>query len=147
VVAVGEGAQAASDQGHSAEAGAGLAGCVGAGGVLLAVLAITRSLQPMVCTCKGHLHGCWQMPLEQLQDVQVFVCVLKVLKSLFSAPGTCFVLSLLFLCEVESQWSRPGLPGAAESHMEITGNSDGRVRLFSFLRKNNLKLRLRQDWT
>lgn len=72
VVAVGEGAQAASYQGHSAEASAGLAGCVGAGGVLLAVLTVTRGLQPVVRTCKRHLHGCWgKGPLELLQDKQV----------------------------------------------------------------------------
>ena len=58
VVAVGEGAQAAGDQGHGAEAGAGLAGCVGAAGVLLAVLAVSRGLQPVVRACKGYLHGC-----------------------------------------------------------------------------------------
>lgn len=67
VVAVGEGAQAASNQGHGAEAGTGLACCVGAGGVLLAVLTITWGLQPVVCTRKGHLHDCWQRPLELLQ--------------------------------------------------------------------------------
>lgn len=60
VVAVGEGAQAAGDQGHGAEAGSGMAGRVGAGGVLLAVLAVARGLQPVVRTRKGHLHGCWQ---------------------------------------------------------------------------------------
>lgn len=76
---MGEGAQAASYQGHGAEAGTGLAGCVGAGGVLLAVLTVTRGLQPVVRTCKGHLHGC----LELLQDKQGFVCVLKVLNSFF----------------------------------------------------------------
>lgn len=72
VVAVGEGAQAAGYQGHGAETGTGLAGCVGAGGVLLAVLTITWSLQPVVCTRKGHLHGCWQRLLELLQDKKVF---------------------------------------------------------------------------
>lgn len=81
---MGEGAQAASYQGHGAEAGTGLAGCVGAGGVLLAVLTVTRGLQPVVRTCKGHLHGC----LELLQDKQGFVCVLKVLNSVFSHCGT-----------------------------------------------------------
>lgn len=70
---MGEGAQAAGDQSHCAEAGAGLAGCVGAGGVLLAVLAIARGLQPVVRTCKGHLHGCWQRTLELLRDKQIFV--------------------------------------------------------------------------
>lgn len=58
MVAVGEGAQAASDQGHGAEAGACLAGRVGAGGVLFAVLAVSRGLQPVVRARKGHLHGC-----------------------------------------------------------------------------------------
>lgn len=73
MVAVGEGAQAASYQGHGAEAGAGLAGCIGAGGVLLAVLAVSWGLQPVVRTRKGHLHGCWLGPLELPQDKQVFV--------------------------------------------------------------------------
>lgn len=82
MVAVGEGAQAASYQGHGAKAGTSLAGCVGAGGVLLAVLTVTRGLQPVVRTCKGHLHGCWQRPLELLQDKHGFVCVLKVVNSL-----------------------------------------------------------------
>lgn len=76
VVAVGEGAQAAGDQGHSAEAGAGLAGRVGAGGVLLAVLTVTRGLQPVVRARKGHLHGCRQRPLELLPHKQGFVRVL-----------------------------------------------------------------------
>lgn len=66
VVAVGEGAQAARYQRHGAEAGTGLAGGVRAGGVLLAVLAVTRGLQPVVRACKGHLHGCWRRPLELL---------------------------------------------------------------------------------
>lgn len=57
VVAVGEGAQAASYQGHGAEASAGLARCVRAGGVLLAVLAVARGFQPVVRARKGHLHG------------------------------------------------------------------------------------------
>lgn len=81
VVAVGEGAQAASYQRHGAEAGTCLAGCVRAGGVLLAVLTVTWGLQPVVRTCKGHLHGCWRRPLELLQDKHCFVCVL--LNSLF----------------------------------------------------------------
>lgn len=49
---MGEGAQTAGDQGHCAEAGSGMAGSVGAGGILLTVLPIARSLQPMVRTCK-----------------------------------------------------------------------------------------------
>ena len=57
MVAVGEGAQAASDQRHGAEASTGLAGAVGAGGILLTVLAVPRGLQPVVRTCKRHLHG------------------------------------------------------------------------------------------
>jgi len=40
-----------------------------------------------------------------LKEVTVFV----------SVRGT-WIVSLLFLCEVESQRSRPVLPGAAESH-------------------------------
>lgn len=60
VVAVGEGAQAARYQRHRAEAGAGLAGGVGAGGVLLVVLAVTRGLQPVVGAREGHLHDCWR---------------------------------------------------------------------------------------
>lgn len=68
MVTVGEGAQAASYQRHGAEASAGLAGRVGAGGVLLAVLAVTWGLQPMVGAREGHLHGCWQTPLEMPQD-------------------------------------------------------------------------------
>lgn len=64
VVAVGEGAQAARYQGHGAEAGAGMAGRVRARGVLLAVLAVTWGLQPVVCTRKGHLHGCWSRTEE-----------------------------------------------------------------------------------
>ena len=68
MVAVGEGAQATSYQSHGAEASAGLARCVGAGGVLLAVVAVTRGLQPMVRTCKGHLHGCRQKPQKLLRD-------------------------------------------------------------------------------
>lgn len=56
MVAVGEGAQATRDQRHRAEAGAGLAGRVRAGGVLLVVLAVTRGLQPVVGARKGHLH-------------------------------------------------------------------------------------------
>jgi len=58
VVAVAEGAQTTRYQSHRTEAGSGMAGCVGAGGVLLAVLTIARGLQPMIRTCKGHLHGC-----------------------------------------------------------------------------------------
>lgn len=80
MVAVGKGAQAAGYQGHCAEAGAGMADCVGAGGVLLVVLAVTRGLQPVVCTCKGHLHGCsqTQRPLESFQHG--FGCALKVVR-------------------------------------------------------------------
>lgn len=59
MVAVGEGAEAAGYQGHGAEAGSRLAGGVGAGGVLFAVLAVPGGLQPVVGACEGHLHGCW----------------------------------------------------------------------------------------
>lgn len=59
VVAVGEGTQAARYQRHRAESGTSLAGRVGAGGVLLVVLAITRGLQPVVGARKRHLHDCW----------------------------------------------------------------------------------------
>lgn len=60
VVAVGEGAQAARYQCHRAEAGMSPAGRVGAGGVLLVVLAVTRGLQPVVGARKRHLHDCWR---------------------------------------------------------------------------------------
>lgn len=56
VVTVGEGAQAAGDQSHGAEACPRLAGRVGAGGVLLDVLAIPGRLQAVVRACEGHLH-------------------------------------------------------------------------------------------
>lgn len=59
MVAVGEGAQATRYQGHRAEPGTGLACRVGAGGVLLVVLAVTRGLQPVVGARKRHLHDCW----------------------------------------------------------------------------------------
>lgn len=59
VIAVGEGAKAASYQGHGAESGSRLAGGVGAGGVLFAVLAVPGGLQPVVGAREGHLHGCW----------------------------------------------------------------------------------------
>lgn len=59
MVAVGEGAQAARYQCHRAEPGTGLAGSVGAGGVLLVVLAITWGLQPVVGARERHLHDCW----------------------------------------------------------------------------------------
>lgn len=68
MVAVGEGAEAAGYQGHGAEAGSRLAGGVGAGGVLFAVLAVPGGLQPMVGACEGHLHGCWS------SDVGSLVC-------------------------------------------------------------------------
>lgn len=56
-VARGEGAEAAGDDGHGAELGPGLVDHVGAGGVLLAVLAIPP-LQVVVRAGDGHLHGC-----------------------------------------------------------------------------------------
>lgn len=142
MIAVGEGAQAASYQGHGAEAGAGLAGCVGAGGVLLAVLTVTRGLQPVVRACKGHLHGCWQRPLELLQDKQSFSSVLNTHLKVFLFCLWNLDFSLLFLCEVESQWS-----SHMESHMEITGRNDRSVRQFCVFREKNLKLMLHQDWT
>lgn len=89
MIAVGEGAQAASDQGHGAEAGTGLAGRVRAGGVLLAVLAVPWGLQPVVCAGERHLHGSW----------------LKVTLSrtvLFSSPD---YLLCGFLCDAGSQRS------------------------------------------
>lgn len=52
MVAVGEGAEAAGYQGHGAKAGSRLAGGVGAGGVLFAVLAVPGSLQPVVGACE-----------------------------------------------------------------------------------------------
>lgn len=52
-----------------------------------------------------------------------FFCVLKIL-FLFLSENLDFVL------EVESQWSRPVLPGAAQSHTEITGRDDGSMRSF-----------------
>lgn len=52
-----------------------------------------------------------------------FFCVLKILL-LFLSENLDFVL------EVESQWSRPVLPGAAQSHTEITGRDDGSMRSF-----------------
>lgn len=61
MIAMSEGTQAASNQGYCAESSAGMAGCVGAGGVLLAVLPpIAWSLQTMVRACKRHLHGSWK---------------------------------------------------------------------------------------
>lgn len=95
MVAVSEGAQAASYQGHSAEAGAGLAGCVRAGGILLAVLAVTRSLQPVVRTCKGHLHGCWQKATRAALT-QIRICCfasLKCLRVFFLCVKLCEVIS------------------------------------------------------
>lgn len=55
-VAWGEGAKAASDDGHRAELGPGLVHHVGAGGALLAVVPIAP-LQVVVRTGYGHLHG------------------------------------------------------------------------------------------
>lgn len=95
MIAVGEGAQTARYKGHGAKACPGLAGCVGAGGVLFTVLTVTWGFKPMVRACKRHLHGCWkkQKSLKLLQDKHSFVCVL------FS-----FVLGIqIFLCKVESQ--------------------------------------------
>lgn len=62
LVAVGQGAQAAGDEGHGTEACPRLAGRVGTGGILLAVPSIPRGPQPssssvLVRTCKRHLHG------------------------------------------------------------------------------------------
>lgn len=56
-VSGGEGAEAACDDGHGAELGPGLVDHVGAGGVLLAVLAVA-TLQVVVGAGDGHLHGC-----------------------------------------------------------------------------------------
>lgn len=52
-----EGAEAACDDGYGAELGPGLVHHVGAGGVLLAVLAVAP-LQVVVGAGDGHLHGC-----------------------------------------------------------------------------------------
>ncbi len=52
----GEGAEAASDDGHGAELGSGLVHHIGAGGTLLAVVPIPP-LQVVVRTGDGHLHG------------------------------------------------------------------------------------------
>ncbi|TNN28143.1 hypothetical protein EYF80_061710 [Liparis tanakae] len=114
VVAVGEGAQAASDQRHGAEASAGLAGRVGAGGALLAVLAVTRRLQPVVRTRKGHLHGCWRGTSSRSETSAAASGSLKEGRS-FSVPGPWMESSLL-LCEGGGQRSSPLLPGAAGSH-------------------------------
>lgn len=83
MVAVGEGAQAASYQGHGAEAGAGLAGCVGAGGVLFAVLAVTRGLQPVVRARKGHLHGCLAKAARGCKTNKALFVSLRYLKCFF----------------------------------------------------------------
>lgn len=74
VVAVGEGAQAARYQCHRAEPGTGLAGRVGAGGVLLVVLAITRGLQPMVGARKRHLHDCCRS-WDPFGSLEGYLCV------------------------------------------------------------------------
>lgn len=55
-MAWGEGAEAASDDGHGAELGPGLVDHVGAGGALLAVVPIAP-LQVVVRAGDGHLHG------------------------------------------------------------------------------------------
>lgn len=66
MIAVGKGAEAAGYQGHSSEAGSRLAGGVGAGGVLFAMLTIPGGLQPVVGACEGHLHGCWSSGARSL---------------------------------------------------------------------------------
>ena len=54
-MAWGEGAEAASDDGHGAKLGPGLVHHIGAGGALLAVVPIAP-LQVVVRTGDGHLH-------------------------------------------------------------------------------------------
>lgn len=84
VIAVGEGAQAASNQGHCAESSAGMAGCVGAGGVLLAVLPpIAWGLQTMVRACKRHLHGSWKNVLVAPKEKLLFMATKCLRSSVF----------------------------------------------------------------
>lgn len=131
MVAVGEGAQAASDQGHGAEAGPSMAGGVGAGGVLLAVLpAVAWGLQAVVRARERHLHGSWK---------KLWFLVLQMLETrCFLVVERRFVLIFLFvLREVESRESRPVLFQAAESHMEITREKDGVMGLVSFFLSEN----------
>lgn len=56
VVAWGEGTEAAGDDGHRAELGPSRVHHVGAGGALLAVVAVA-ALQVVVSARDGHLHG------------------------------------------------------------------------------------------
>lgn len=70
VVSVGEGAQAAGDEGHGAEARPGGAARVGAGGAagLAAVpVAVPRRLQVVVGAGEGHLHACSPVELKQAE--------------------------------------------------------------------------------
>lgn len=91
MVAVGEGAQAARYQRHCAEPGAGLAGRVRAGGILLVVLAVTRGFQPMVGARKGHLHDCWRSRTARVSVRLVTGLTLRLrgLRSVLAGPGGC----------------------------------------------------------